>query len=84
ELRIKEKVALICGASQGIGYTVARELTKEGTTTIICSSNEQRIHQAAQKIEQDDPDGEQFRFFQYKICQLLLHKSLSVILFKKN
>ena len=53
DLNLKDKIALICGASRGLGYAVAKELSKEGATTIICSSNEQRINQASQQIQQD-------------------------------
>lgn len=53
ELKLRDKVALVCGASSGIGYAVATELTREGTTTIICSSHEERINHAAWKIRQE-------------------------------
>ena len=51
DLLLKDKVALVCGASQGIGYSVAAEISREGAKVIICSRNEERIHMAAQQIE---------------------------------
>ena len=53
DLNLKNKVSLVCGASKGLGYAVATELSREGSTTIICSSNEQRINKAAQQIEKE-------------------------------
>ena len=47
---IKSKVALVQGASTGLGYAAALELAKEGCRLAICSRNENRIQAAAKKI----------------------------------
>jgi len=50
DLHINKKIALVCGASRGLGYHVAKELAREGATTIICSSNNQNIKRAAEQL----------------------------------
>lgn len=50
DLDLARKTALVCGASQGLGFATARELSREGCTVIICSRNKDRIRQAAKRI----------------------------------
>lgn len=47
---IKNKVALVQGASTGLGFAAALELAKEGCRLAICSRNETRIQSAAKQI----------------------------------
>ncbi|MBD3291176.1 SDR family oxidoreductase [candidate division KSB1 bacterium] len=42
--------ALVCGASRGLGFAIAKELAQEGAHVIICSSNQERIHSAADEL----------------------------------
>ncbi|UCE06915.1 MAG: SDR family oxidoreductase [bacterium] len=51
DLGLSGKIALVCGASQGLGFATAKELSKEGCTVIICSRDRTRIQRAAKKIE---------------------------------
>jgi len=51
-LELKGKVALIAGASQGLGYAVALALAQEGAQVAICSRDAERINKAAQRIQQ--------------------------------
>lgn len=44
---IKNKIALVAGASTGLGYSAALELANEGCKVAICSRNKQNIEQAA-------------------------------------
>lgn len=48
---IKNKVALVQGASSGLGYAAALELAHEGCRVVICSRNEKRINKAADQIK---------------------------------
>jgi 3-oxoacyl-[acyl-carrier protein] reductase len=57
DLGLAGKIAIVCGASRGLGFATAKELSREGCTVIICSRNEDRIQQAAKRIE-SETDGE--------------------------
>jgi 3-oxoacyl-[acyl-carrier protein] reductase len=52
-LYLKGKVALVAGASKGLGYAVARALAQEGATVSISSRDESAITAAASRIERD-------------------------------
>lgn len=52
ELGLSGKIAIVCGASQGLGYAAAKELSQEGCIVLICSRDKNRIESAAKKIEQ--------------------------------
>ena len=53
DLGVKGKVALIAGASKGLGYAVARALAAEGAVVSISSRDEAGITAAARRIEQE-------------------------------
>ncbi len=52
-LGLSGKVALISGASKGLGYAVARALAAEGALVSIASRDEASIRDAASRIEQE-------------------------------
>ena len=53
DLNLKGKVALIAGASKGLGYAVAHALAREGAIVSISSRDEAAITAAAARIERD-------------------------------
>ena len=53
DLGLKGKVALVAGASKGLGYAVAKALAGEGAQVSISSRDEQAISNAARRIEQE-------------------------------
>ncbi|MEO7970497.1 MAG: SDR family oxidoreductase [bacterium] len=53
DLGIKDRVALVAAASKGIGFAAARELAKEGARVFLCSRNEKRASEAAQKLHDE-------------------------------
>ena len=53
DLGIKDRVALVAAASKGIGFAAARELALEGARVFLCSRDEQRASEAAQKIHEE-------------------------------
>jgi 3-oxoacyl-[acyl-carrier protein] reductase len=50
ELGIEGKVALVTGASKGLGFGIAEALSKEGATVAVSSRSRERIEQAANQI----------------------------------
>jgi len=50
DLGLANKVALVCGASQGIGYAAAEEFAREGATLAICSREQAAIEAAAKRL----------------------------------
>ena len=50
ELGLKGKVAMVAGASRGLGYAVARGLAAEGATISMSSRDEGKIADAAKRI----------------------------------
>jgi 3-oxoacyl-[acyl-carrier protein] reductase len=50
DLRLKGKVAMVGGASRGLGFAVADALAREGASISMSSSNENSIREAANKI----------------------------------
>ena len=53
DLGIKDRVALVAAASRGIGFAAARELALEGARVFLCSRDEHRASEAAQKIHEE-------------------------------
>jgi 3-oxoacyl-[acyl-carrier protein] reductase len=49
---LKNRVALVAAASRGIGYAAAFELAREGARVFLCSRDEARASEAAQKIHE--------------------------------
>jgi 3-oxoacyl-[acyl-carrier protein] reductase len=50
DLGLKDKVALVAAASQGLGFAAARKLSMEGARVFICSRDKANINTAAEKI----------------------------------
>lgn len=54
---LKDRVALITGGSQGIGYGIALSLMNEGVKVVITSRNEDRALEAANKLDKATTSG---------------------------
>ncbi len=53
DLGIRDRVALVAAASKGIGFAAARELAREGARVFLCSRDQARASEAAQKIHDE-------------------------------
>lgn len=53
DLGVKGKVALVSGASKGLGFAVARALAADGASVSISSRDERAITEAAARIERE-------------------------------
>ena len=53
DLGLKGKVAMVAGASRGLGFAVARGLASEGASVSIASRSEQAVEAAAKRICSD-------------------------------
>jgi len=54
------RIALVTGASQGIGRACARELAKAGATVALAARNELRLAEVAAEIAADGGHAEAF------------------------
>ena len=52
DLGLKDKWAVVCGASKGLGYACAHELAKEGVNLVINSRTSQALELAAQTLRE--------------------------------
>ena len=50
DLGLKNRTAVVCAASRGLGYGVARELAAEGARVVICARGDERLQAARQAI----------------------------------
>jgi 3-oxoacyl-[acyl-carrier protein] reductase len=50
DLGLQGKVAIVTGSSDGIGYTTAHALAREGTRVVLCARREARLVEARDKL----------------------------------
>lgn len=50
DLKLRDKVALITGASRGLGLATAKELIYEGCKVVICSRNQDYVNEAINQL----------------------------------
>lgn len=57
-MKLKDKVAIITGASRGIGYAVAGAFVREGARVALCGSRPQSAQKAAHKLLAQFPQAD--------------------------
>ncbi len=61
DLGLRDKVAIVAAASQGLGRAVALELSREGCIVAICSRDGKNLQAAAERIQKATGHGPFFR-----------------------
>jgi 3-oxoacyl-[acyl-carrier protein] reductase len=56
--RLNQKVAIITGAANGIGFATAQKFVDEGAIAIICDMNAEQVNQAVAKIQINNEIGQ--------------------------
>lgn len=51
-MNLKDKVAIITGASSGIGEAAALKLAKEGAKVVLTARSQDKLKELAKKMEQ--------------------------------
>ena len=52
--RLESKVALVTGASSGMGYQIAKLFAKEGASVVVIARRKERLEELIAQIEADD------------------------------
>ena len=55
DLGLKDRVAVVTGASYGLGEAMAQRLVKEGAHVVICARGEEQLTRTAQAIRSAGP-----------------------------
>lgn len=82
DLKLNKKLALVTGASRGLGYAIARTLSNEGAIVVINGRNKDRIESAAKTISSETGNqvyGISADVSNSSSIQLLLQATLDVL-----
>ena len=59
DLSLKNKVAVVCGSTQGIGKASAVELARLGASVVLVARNEEKLIQTSIELVNNDNSGKQ-------------------------
>ena len=79
DLELKNKVVIITGGSDGLGYATAKRFAIEGAKVVICARREKHLMHAAQNLSQETNGfviGIQADVSVGEDCNVLIEKSL--------
>ena len=71
DLQLKNKVSLVCAASEGLGKASALELAKEGSRVAICSRSKEKLASAQEEILEET--GVEIEIFE---ADLTIHEDI--------
>ena len=71
DLQLKNKVSLVCAASEGLGKASALELAREGSKVAICSRSKEKLVSAQEEIATET--GSEIEIFE---ADLTLHEDI--------
>ena len=57
-MKLKDKTAIITGASRGIGFAVAEAFVREGAKVAVCGSRVSSAQKAVDKLKESFPEAE--------------------------
>lgn len=59
-LDLKDKTAVVCGSTQGIGFATAKQLAQMGARIVLVSRNEDSLQKAKQELDRIAPIGHDY------------------------
>ncbi|NEO82909.1 MAG: SDR family oxidoreductase [Spirulina sp. SIO3F2] len=74
DLELQDKVAVVTGASQGLGLAIATVLKQEGSHVVLIARNQDKLEQAAHSLDSDAIAGD---VTQPEACQAIVTKVLA-------
>ena len=57
-LKLSGKVAIVTGASSGVGAGVAKVLAAHDASVVLCARRQEKLDQIRQEIESQKPEGQ--------------------------
>ncbi|MCE3234521.1 MAG: putative short-chain dehydrogenase [Vampirovibrio sp.] len=73
--RLSGQVAIITGASQGIGEAIAHHLARLGLHLVLCARNTQKLAQLADRLRQEAPDSKTLTL----ACDVRKHEQVQAV-----
>ncbi|HUI63496.1 MAG TPA: SDR family NAD(P)-dependent oxidoreductase, partial [Bacteroidota bacterium] len=59
ELGLKNRVAIVCASSQGLGKATAAAFAREGAHVVMCARDKKKLASTAKEIQSSAPAGVQ-------------------------
>jgi len=50
-MRLKDRVAVVTGSAQGMGYAILRSLAREGAKVVVCDISKKGVERAVVKLK---------------------------------
>lgn len=83
-LNLKNKNALVCGASRGLGKAIALELAELGANITLLARNETNLKKVLKKLNTDKKQKHDYIKFDFSKGEKKLKKKIEKLLSKKN